>query len=267
MYSFITTGGNGGANNIFKYIPASWLVSPDGQGWNSSYAAFMSQKLQNYNQGGQYGYSIIDDIILNNWTDNQFIPTVKIDKGFESYYAGRAYTDIINGKQVAPQTDVPVMLKCDPNTANSRFIKINRAHDKESQRSVAIYKKVKVGQKEIKNTDENGKIVSVEYLPVNVYVLTEPKGQNFGGKNKIYEYGREDSVTKEVTKQLKLDKNLVQMIELLGGDLTSMESVLDKLISFIDSKENKQGVLDVLKAAGINKTLYDTIVENSINKE
>ena len=266
VYSFITTGGNGGANNIFKYIPASWLVSPDGQGWNSSYAAFMSQKLQNYNQGGQYGYSVIDDIILNNWTDNQFIPTVKTDNGFESYYVGRAYTDIINGKQVAPQTDVPVMLKCDPNTANSRFIKINRAHDKESQRSVAIYKKVKVGQKEIKTTDENGKVTSVEYLPVNVYVLTEPKGQNFGGKNKIYEYGREDSVAKEVTKQLKLDKNLVQMIELLGGDLTSMESVLDKLVSFIDSKENKTGALDVLKAAGINKTLYDTIVENSINK-
>ena len=266
VYSFITTGGNGGSNNIFKYIPTSWLVNPDGSGYQNSYAQFMAQKLQNYRNGSVSSAAIVDDVILNNWADNQFIPTVQISDGFESYYTGRTGIDIINGKQVGPQTDVPIILQCDEFRWNSRFIKINRAHDKESQRSVAIYKKVQVGSKAVETVDFNGK-KGVSFTGVNIYVLVDPKGQNFGGRNKIYEYGRDDSVSKETSRQLGLNNDLVQLAELLGADVTSVESVLNKLISFVESKTNKEGALKVIKSGGVDGALYDAVVNATINKE
>jgi len=48
IYSFITTGGNGGSNNIFKYIPMSWMVNPDGRGYEASYAFYMQEKLDGF---------------------------------------------------------------------------------------------------------------------------------------------------------------------------------------------------------------------------
>lgn len=257
VYSFITTGGNGGSNNIFKYIPTSWLVNPDGAGYDLSYAAYMSLKLKNYQEGAGFKNSTHDDIILNNWTDNQFIPTL-MASDVESYYTGRTGIDIINGKQVGPQTDIPIIIQCDNSTANSRFVKINRMHDKESQRSVAIYKKVRTGMKKV------DKDITV---PVNIYVLTDPKGQNFGGRNKIYEYGRSDATVSEVTRQVKLNRDLVDIAELLGADTSSIESILDKFISFVESKKDKTGALDFLKSNGIKGLLYEAVVENTINKE
>ena len=266
VYSFITTGGNGGSNNIFKYIPTSWLVNPDNAGYENSYAHFMAQKLDNFRIGAAMQNSVADDIILNNWTDNQFIPTINLAEGFEAYYTGKAYQDVVNGRITAPTTDVPIIIQCDQSKTNARFVKINRAHDKESQRSVAIYKKVKIGTKKVKTVDGEGK-EHVTSTPVNIYVLTDPKGQNFGGKNRIYEYGRDDAVNKETAKQLGLNKKLIDLAEILGADVTSVESVLTKLISFVDSKQNKQGALEVLKSNGVDGILYETIVENTINKE
>ena len=266
VYSFITTGGNGGSNNIFKYIPTSWIVNPDNQGYYNSYAWFMSQKLENYRNGSGLHNSVMDDVILNNWTDNQFIPTIQLNGDFQAYYTGKAFIDVVNGRQVAPKTDIPIIIQCDPSKSNSRFIKINRAHDKESQRSVAIYKKVKVGHKKIEHVDENGKI-TYSYSPINIYVLTDPKGQNFGGKNKIYEYGRSDAGIRETGYQLSLNQDIVAIAELIGADPTDIESVLNKLISFVNSKQDKEAALDVLKQNGIDGVLYDAIVENVINRD
>lgn len=265
VYSFITTGGNGGSNNIFKYVPVSWLTNPDNTGYQNSYAYYMSQKLDLYNRGVTVHDSFVEDVILNNWTDNQFIPTINLGEGgFESYYTGKPYIDIVRGQQVAPQVDVPIIIKCESSKANSKFIKINRMYDKESQRSVAIYKKVKVGRKKFEYKDKDGNTHET-YQDINVYVLTNPKGQNFGNRNKIYEYGREDSPAKETAKLLGLDKNLIQMAELLGADITDVGSVLDTLVSLVESKTDKKGTLEVIRSAGITGVMYDTIVETTIN--
>lgn len=265
VYSFITTGGNGGSNNIFKYVPVSWLTNPDNTGYQNSYAYYMSQKLDLYNRGVAVHDSFVEDVILNNWTDNQFIPTINLGEGgFESYYTGKPYIDIVRGQQVAPQVDVPIIIKCESSKANSKFIKINRMYDKESQRSVAIYKKVKVGRKKFEHKDKDGNTYET-YQDINVYVLTNPKGQNFGNRNRIYEYGREDSTAKETAKLLGLDKNLIQMAELLGADITDVNSVLNSLVSLVESKTDKNGTLEVIRSAGITGVMYDTIVETTIN--
>lgn len=264
VYSFITTGGNGGSNNIFKYIPVSWLINPDNAGYQNSYAYYIAQKLEFYSRGASMYEDFMEDIILNNWTDNQFIPTVSLGEGFESYYTGRPYIDVVNGQQVAPQVDIPIIIKCNSLKANSKFIKINRMHDKESQRSVAIYKKVKIGRKKVEYKDNEGE-THYSYEDINIYVLTNPKGQNFGNRNRIYEYGREDSTSKETAKLLGLNKGLIDIAQLLGADITSVENVLDTLVSFLDSKTDKEGALEVIKSSGVTGVLYDTMVETTIN--
>lgn len=241
IYSFITTGGNGGSNNIFKYIPASWLVNPDNAGYDASYAQYMEQKLANYQDMTAIGLNI-DDVILNNWTDEQFIPSINLSD-VQTFYAGRSGYTIVEGRQVNPNTDIPIILKT-KSSSPSRFVKINRSYDPESQRSVAIYKRVKVSGEG------------------SVYVLVDPKGQNFGGKNKIYEFGRSDAKEREVTKQLKLNSKLSTLAEALGADMSSIESVLNSLISFVDSKEDKKAAKDLLKSYGVTDVLYDIIEEN-----
>jgi hypothetical protein len=88
VYSFITTGGNGGSNNIFKYIPMSWMVNPDGTGYQSSYAFAMSQKLETFRSVNSGVMVNPDEVILNNWTDEQFIPTISL-KDTKGFYTGR----------------------------------------------------------------------------------------------------------------------------------------------------------------------------------
>ena len=241
VYSFITTGGNGGSNNIFKYIPISWLVNPDGNGYQASYAHFMEQKLENYRNMTGSGFNV-DDVILNNWTDEQFIPTITT-QDVDTFYSGQPGYTVVNGRQVNPNTDIPIIIRT--KTKNpSRFVKIRRQYDPESQRSVAIYKRVKVSG--------DG----------SVYVLVDPKGQNFGGKNKIFEYGRSDASVREVAVQLKLNPSLVAAAQTAGADMSSIESVLNSLIRFVDSKEDKRGAIDVLKNFGVKDLLSEVIQEN-----
>jgi hypothetical protein len=115
----------------------------------------METKLANYQQMTSAGINI-DDIILNNWTDEQFIPTVKLND-VQTFYAGKPGYTVVNGQVVRPNTDIPIIIKT-KSSSPSRFIKIQRSYDPESQRSVAIYKRVKVSGEG------------------SVYVLVDPKG-------------------------------------------------------------------------------------------
>jgi hypothetical protein len=240
VYSFVTNGGNGGSNNLFKYIPMSWIANPDNAGYDVSFAHDMAQKLRNYQTWAtdSAGFDI-DDVILNNWTDEQFIPTIDI-AGADTFYTGRSAHIVKNGTMLNPNTDIPVIIR---GNYNSKFIKIRRSFDPESQRSVAIYKRVK------------------EIQSGSVYVLVDPKGQNFGSKNKILEYGRSDASVSEVAKQLKLNSDLTNLAEILGADMSSMESVLDKLISLVESKEDRKKTLEVIKKQGTEGLLYDIVEE------
>lgn len=244
VYAFITNGGNGGSNNIYKYIPTSWLVNPDNTGYSNSFAYYMSNELDAYRSGDIiFDKKDADEVILNNWTDNQFIPTVKISDGFQVYYTGRASIDIINGVQVRPQTDIPLLMRCNINTETSSFVKIQRAHDKESQRSVAIYKKIGI------------------VGDIATYVLVDPKGQNFGNKNKIYEYGRNDSAENEVSRQLGFNESLTMLAQQLGADITDVNDVINKLSQFVLSSTNREGSIELIKKYGVKDVLFDTVMD------
>jgi len=70
VYGFITSGDRGGFTKIFKYVPASWRES-------SGYGNFIKSKLIEYSIGNDTDVDI-QDVILNNWFDNDFVRTYKL---------------------------------------------------------------------------------------------------------------------------------------------------------------------------------------------
>lgn len=69
IYSFYSSGDMSGFSKFFKYVPNSWRIS-------SGYVDFVRTKLKNLNTripSSAYIQDMVDDIILNNWFDNDFV--------------------------------------------------------------------------------------------------------------------------------------------------------------------------------------------------
>ena len=120
----------------------------------------------------------IDEIILNNWFDDKFIPTVKPD-GFTGYYTGRYF---YQGNQ-KPDMSIPVLLikeNASEDQDDDKYIKVRRdASDQYTPRNYTVYKAVAY------TTD--GRLI---------YAMVDPKGNKFP-RDVIYEMRRDDSDYKE----------------------------------------------------------------------
>ena len=69
IYSFYSSGDMSGFSKFFKYVPNSWRL-------NSGYVDFVRTKLKDLNTripSPVYIQNMVDDIILNNWFDNDFV--------------------------------------------------------------------------------------------------------------------------------------------------------------------------------------------------
>lgn len=69
IYSFYSSGDMSGFSKFFKYVPNSWRL-------NSGYVDFVRTKLKDLNTripSSVYIQNMVDDIILNNWFDNDFV--------------------------------------------------------------------------------------------------------------------------------------------------------------------------------------------------
>lgn len=69
IYSFYSSGDMSGFSKFFKYVPNSWRLS-------SGYVDFVRTKLKDLNTrmpSSIYIQNMVDDIILNNWFDNDFV--------------------------------------------------------------------------------------------------------------------------------------------------------------------------------------------------
>ena len=88
MYSFITSGGNSGSN-LFKFIPNSWKLDSYGTGVSdNSYAQYMQDMLYEYQTATTELPIDVQEIIMNNWFDDKFIPTVYTNENWIGYYTG-----------------------------------------------------------------------------------------------------------------------------------------------------------------------------------
>ena len=79
VYAFITSGDTKGSTKLFQYVPASWRNGEFNQNGVISYAEYIRDRLDDFNGEGRVKVNL-DDVILNNWQDNQFVPTYRVDK-------------------------------------------------------------------------------------------------------------------------------------------------------------------------------------------
>ena len=182
VYGFITSGDRGGFTKIFKYVPDSWRLE-------SGYSEFIKNKLVDLSLGEMSDIDI-DDIILNNWFDNDIVRTYSmVDKNKVSNFI--QYKPVVGGKQLGYATVLSALKRdgdnfvpsIDPNTAPG-FIKVRRRKDynaTNSQRQYTVYKLHGLAK------TSNGVVYPV-------YVKINPKGNRTTDNFLITEYGRSDAV-------------------------------------------------------------------------
>lgn len=194
VYAFITSGDTKGSTKLFQYVPDSWRngeFNPEGV---TSYAEFIRNKLDELNGYGETKIDL-DDVILNNWQDDQFVPRYRIDDKAEQQKLTPIYTDgrntygypvVIQGMNIEKPADKNHMPKVnvviDPTNA-PQYIKITRDYKhRNSQRQYSIYKFHSVAQ-------------TADGIRYPIYVKVEPKGitiKSSGGTYMVTEYGRSD---------------------------------------------------------------------------
>lgn len=239
IYAFITSGDTKGSTKLFQYVPASWRngeFNPEGV---KSYTDFIRTKLDELN-----GYSEnkidLDDVILNNWQNDQFVPRYRIDDKAEAqkltpiYTNGRhtyGYPVVIQGMNLEKPTDknhrAKINVVIDPGKA-PQYIKIARDYKhRNSQRQYSIYKFHSVAQ-------------TVDGIKYPVYVKVEPKGitiKSSGGTYMVTEYGRSD----------RRDKAEGSTIPELFELLYTAQNFQDQLRGVPDSKFRDSNILQDLR--------------------
>jgi len=183
VYAFITSGDRGGFTKMFKYVPVSWREE-------SGYGQYIHDKLAEYSIGYETDIDI-NDVLLNNWYDNELVPTYYLDdnktktSNFMKYYTTKDNVRLGFPSILAALHTVNGRLEpsIDPRTA-PLYIKIPRRKDKsaeDSQRRFTVYKMHAVAM------SNNG----VEYP---VYIKVNQKGNQVSGGFIITEYGRSDNL-------------------------------------------------------------------------
>ena len=182
VYAFITSGDRGGFTKMFKYVPVSWREQ-------SGYGQFIHDKLAEYSIGFETDIDI-DDVLLNNWYDNELVPTYHLQDRKTKTSNFMVYHSRINGQRLGFPTVLAALtmkdgaLEASINPVEApRYIKVPRRTGRDadnSQRRFTVYKLhgIAVGNK------------GIEYP---VYVKVNPKGNQVTGGFMITEYGRDDN--------------------------------------------------------------------------
>lgn len=198
VYAFITSGDTKGSTKLFQYVPDSWRNGEFNPKGVTSYAEFIRNKLDELNGYGETKIDL-DDVILNNWQNDQFVPKYRIDNKAEQQKLTPIYTDgrntygypvVIQGMNIEKPADKNHMPKVnvviDPTNA-PQYIKITRDYKhRNSQRQYSIYKFHSVAQ-------------TADGIRYPIYVKVEPKGitiKSSGGTYMVTEYGRSDRLDK-----------------------------------------------------------------------
>lgn len=224
VYGFITSGDRGGFTKIFKYAPVSWREE-------SGYGDFIQRKLIEYSIGIETDLDI-QDVILNNWFDNDFVRKYNIkDKDKNPQFV--QYRTRINGKPCDFATILAAIKKdgegykpsIDPENA-PMFIKLQRRKDRESydsQRRFTVYKLHKIAVSK----------AGVEYP---VYIKVNPKGNQVGGGFLITEYGRNDGISapeytinEEVLEKTYQAANVGDLVKYFSNTEPNFAAIVDGL--------------------------------------
>lgn len=241
VYAFITSGDRGGFTKMFKYVPTSWRE-------DSGYGQFIHDKLAEYSIGFDTDIDI-DDVLLNNWYDNELVPTYYLNDRKTKKANFMQYKTKVNGQKTTYPTILAALkvgddglleASIDPATA-PRYIKVPRRQDRNadnSQRRFTVYKrhKIAVGNK------------GIEYP---VYVKVNPKGNQVTGGFIITEYGRNDNqnqpeytVNEEILKKVYEASAVVEHINSVKKTEPIYASIIEGLNRAWNREQEGGGVTD-----------------------
>lgn len=257
VYGFVTSGDKGGFTKIFKYVPASWREE-------SGYGQFIYDKLVQYSMGLNSDIDIAD-IILNNWFDNEFVRTYKLQDPKTKKSNFVKYTTKIGGVPLGFPTMLAAITKeddkyvasIDPKSA-PMFIKIKRRKDRnsyDSQRRFTIYKLHKIA-------------ISNEGVEYPVYIKVNAKGNKVSDGFLITEYGRSDSVVpqeysvnEQTLENAYKATDLGQQIQLLSRTEPEYSSIMSGLNRAWREELDMEGVDTALSEEQAN--VEDSSTENN----
>lgn len=227
VYSFITSGDKGGFTKFFKQVPLSWRIE-------SGYADYIYDKLAEF-KTQEIPTEQLEDAILNNWFDYQFVPTYQLTTdgkpNFITYFNNSPSTGIARANYptivaaLRQESSGSVTPTIDADKA-PMYIKIPRRKEKEardSQRRYTVYKLLSYGMQRsaLHSTDEKGNPVTwYEWVHYPIYVKVEPKGNLLTQNYLITEYMREDSTNKEYAPNQETLRGLYKL-----GDFISQSTV------------------------------------------
>lgn len=240
VYAFITSGDRGGFTKMFKYVPVSWREE-------SGYGQYIHDKLAEYSIGYETDVDI-EDVLLNNWYDNELVPTYQLDdrktktSNFMKYYTTKdnvrlgfptilAALHTVNGKL---ETSI------DPRTA-PLFIKVPRRRDlsaENSQRRFTVYKLHNIA-------------ISNNGLEYPVYIKVNPKGNQVTGNFIITEYGRSDNlnspeytINEETLKKIYQAATVADTINSTKKAFPVYAAIIEGLNRAWNKEQEKSGITD-----------------------
>lgn len=254
MYAFITAGDNGGRNDIMKFIPNSWKIE-------SGYVDHMVNVLDKFNDNkftvdSTLSVEEIEDIILNNWYDDNYIHTVNV-KNVREFFSKVKQPD---GK--VRKTEYATIIGLSDNSSiESEFIKIPRPNigDPESQRRYVLYKRIGFGKREQQfERMINGKptiVTDVSTYPI--YVAVEPRGNRFVDRSLILSYGRNESSRESLT-NMCLDALAFKLLVDRGVKVQNTEQAFAELSAIFH--ETDPAITKYMK------DLYDSSIQDVIEE-
>lgn len=255
VYAFITSGDNGGRQDIFRYVPNSWKLGIEelGESYEGSYAEFMQQTLIDFqNNHSGFTFSDFDDIILNNWHDDRFVPTVyPFRKGVKQFEEWSSH----------PTQGFPIVLgginaNGEAFDSNALYIKMKRYHiggTVNGQRDYTIYRRFGFGVRQVlAGVDKNGQQIfnSVTYP---IYVMVDPKGVKFSNTDYVLGYGQQSAPEASYNVRTQLS-SLIDVVNSVGGNVKSntIAGIIQELAEFANSHGGIKAI-DLLQKYGLNE--------------
>lgn len=236
VYSFITSGDNGGNYDLFKYVPNTWRLGQTEEG--ASYADHMAQQHAKYVDGVDVlDENDFEDVILNMWQDDNVVPKYsmyrKNFKLFESWDTDKSAAGLPVVMGAVDKKGQPTIRR------DKAYIKVPRFNNKaevKGQRGYVVYKRIGYG-------------TSKANQQYPIYAMIDPRGEVFDKNEKILQYWQEDySETRNIVEQY-----LGQILKAADLQASTIEEAVTKIADYI--RANKLNLQTIVEGGLLDEDL------------
>lgn len=216
VYSFITSGDNGGNYDLFKYVPNTWRLGQTEEG--ASYADYMAQQHAKYVDGVDVlDENDFEDVILNMWQDDNIVPKYSIYrknfKLFESWDTDKSAAGLPVVMGAVDKKGQPTIRR---DKAYIKVPRFNNGAEVKGQRGYVVYKRIGYGTSKAN-----------QLYPI--YAMIDPRGEVFDKNEKILQYWQEDySETRNI-----VEKYLGQILKAAELQAATVEEAVTKIADYI----------------------------------